>query len=325
MATDFDPYRILEVDSSAGQEQIDEAYRRHWAAYPRDAAPEARLREIQAAYRILGDPAERRSYDERRASAVSAPTAVAEMPTFEPEPPRATDAPLWGLSDIGKAIAVIIAIVIVASIPIYVVAAQIAGSSDQIDKDPTALSVVLIVSALFQVSALGTAWWFGVRKYKLDFRALGFRKPERGWPWLPFTLVGGAMAIVIVYSVALSAVGIEPDTDLPDAVYDNIVPLTIALILTTVMAPFVEEVFFRGFVYGGLTRRWGWIWGAIGSGLLFGAAHLANAGYFYVVPPIIGIGIMFAWAYHYSRSLYTSMAAHFLFNLIQMIAVLASR
>src|SRR5450830_1664624 len=90
MATDFDPYRILEVDPSAGHEQIDEAYRRQWAAYPRDPAPEARLREIQAAYRILSDPAERRSYDERRQAVASASVAVAEgapvVPALRPAP-----------------------------------------------------------------------------------------------------------------------------------------------------------------------------------------------------------------------------------------------
>jgi len=325
MATDFDPYRILEVDASAGQDQIDEAYRRQWASYPRNEAPEARLREIQAAYRILSDPAERRSYDERRASAPSAPTAVAEKPLFESEAAGPKDVPLWTLGDILRAILSVIGVVILGSIPIYLLAIEIAGGSDLVDKDPTALSIVLILSALFQFSALGSAWWFGVRKYKLSLKALGLRRPERGWPWLPFALVIGAMSIVAVYSLSLSAAGIEPDTDLPDAVYDNVLPLTIALILTTLIAPFVEEVFFRGFVYGGLARRFGWVWGAIGSGLLFGAAHIANAGYVYVVPPIIGIGILFAWAYRYSRSLYTSIAAHFLFNLLQMIAVLASR
>lgn len=325
MATDFDPYRILEVDSSAGQDQIDEAYRRQWAAYPRDAAPEARLREIQAAYRILSDPAERRSYDERRVSTPSVPTAVAEMPPIEPEAPRSPDIPLWTLADIAKAIGVIIGIVVLSSVPIYLLANEIAGGADRVDKDPTALAVVLIVSALFQFAALGSAWWFGVRKYKLDFRALGLRRPERGWPWLPFTLVAGAMGMVVFYSLALAAVGIEPDTDLPDAIYDNALPLAIALVLTVILAPFVEEIFFRGFVFGGLTRRFGWVWGALGSGTLFGVAHIANAGYLYVLPPIIAIGILFAWGYKYSRSLYPSIAAHFLFNLIQMIGVLATR
>ncbi len=326
MATDFDPYRILEVDPTAGQEQIDEAYRRQWAAYPRDPAPEARLREIQAAYRILSDPAERRSYDERRQAAASAPLAVAEgasvVSALRPAPETGA---AWGLSDILWAIAAIVGIVIVASIPIFVVAIAIAGGSDKVDTSPNALAVELLASAVFQVSALGAAWYFGLRKYHLDWAALGFRKPERGWPWLPFTLTMGALFIVFVYGIILSIAGVKPNTDLPDAVYNHFLPLSIALALTILVAPMIEETFFRGFVFGGLMRRWGPVWGALGSGLLFGIAHLGNAGYFYVVPPIIGIGVLFAWSYRYSRSIFPSMAAHFLFNLIQMIGVLATR
>ena len=52
----------------------------------------------------------------------------------------------------------------------------IAGSSDDLDKDPNALAVVLMASALFQLSAVCAVWWFGLRKHKLDRRALGFRK-----------------------------------------------------------------------------------------------------------------------------------------------------
>jgi membrane protease YdiL (CAAX protease family)/curved DNA-binding protein CbpA len=518
MAIDFDPYRILEVDPSAGREQIDEAYRRQWAAYPRDPAPDARLREIQAAYRILSDPAERRSYDERRQAAAAAPVAVAEgavpsatgtsLPAdrlaganravsdrtgelvakgysilhrekdrvdlvgrrdlswawtlalfifgigagvayvidhfsrnghlvqlrwteegtvkedewFAPggaQPktssgdihqrvaslvdqgyrvvldtpatvdligkkkfavgwalfwtllfiiplfayliyhferriclkrvrvgengdsleetwyrsgsssrqiwPVSVDEPQWGSGDIVWAIVAIVVIVIVASIPIFVAAIAIAGGSDNVDKSPNALAVELLASAVFQVSALGAAWYFGLRKYHLNWAALGLRKPERGWPWLPFTLVLGALFIVFAYSIMLSIAGIKPNTDLPDAVYNHFLPLSIALVLTVLIAPVIEETFFRGFVFGGLMRRWGPVWGALGSGLLFGLAHLGNAGYFYVVPPIIGIGVLFAWSYRYSRSIFPSMAAHFLFNLIQMIGVLATR
>jgi membrane protease YdiL (CAAX protease family) len=326
MATDFDPYGILEVDSSAGREQIDEAYRRQWAAYPRDAAPDVRLREIQAAYRILSDPAERRSYDERRQAAASAPVAVAEgAPPVPALGPASGTGAVWGLGDILRAIAVIVGIVIVASIPIFVAAIAIAGGSDNVDKNPNALAVELLASAVFQVSALGAAWYFGLRKYHLDWAALGLRRPERGWPWLPFTLVLGALTIVFVYSIMLSIAGIKPNTDLPDSVYNHFLPLSIALVLTIFIAPVIEETFFRGFVFGGLMRRWGPVWAALGSGLLFGIAHLGNAGYFYVVPPIIGIGVLFAWSYRYSRSIFPSMAAHFLFNLIQMLGVLATR
>jgi membrane protease YdiL (CAAX protease family) len=182
-----------------------------------------------------------------------------------------------------------------------------------------------MAGAVFQVSALGAAWYFGLRKYHLDWSALGWRKPVRGWPWLPFTLVLGALSIVFIYGIILQIVGINPDTKLPDAVYNHFLPLSIALVLTVLIAPVIEETFFRGFVFGGLMKRWGPVWGALGSGLLFGAAHLGNSGYFYVVPPIIGIGVLFAWSYRYSRSIFPSMAAHFLFNLIQMIGVLATR
>jgi uncharacterized protein len=406
MATDFDPYRILEVDPSAGREQIDEAYRRQWAAYPRDPAPDARLREIQAAYRILSDPAERRSYDERRQAAASAPVAVAEgaPPDTEasarlqqrvaelhqrgyelvskapssarlvkkPRPQSRFRAIFWGifwlclgilpfaiymferkstqtwyvwldadgqvqegaenpdeaawtLGDIIWAVLTVIGIVIVASIPIFVTAIAIAGGSDKVDTSPNALAVELLASAVFQASALGAAWYFGLRKYHLNWAALGLRRPERGWPWLPFTLVLGALTIVFVYGIVLSIAGVKPNTDLPDAVYNHFLPLSIALVLTVLIAPVIEETFFRGFVFGGLMKRWGPVWGALGSGLLFGAAHLGNSGYFYVVPPIIGIGVLFAWSYRYSRSIFPSMAAHFLFNLIQMIGVLATR
>jgi hypothetical protein len=322
MATDFDPYRILDVDVSAGQQQIDEAYRRQWAAHSGDV----RLREIQAAYRILSDPAERASYDARRAAVATAPVAVADLAAVPPEF-RATpgDGAAWGIGDILRAVAVVIGIVIAMLIPISIAAVLIAGSADKVNDSPNALAVELLASASFQAAALWAAWRFGLRKYHLNWSALGFRKPERGLPWLPFALVAWALLIVFAYGIALQVVGIKPDTNLPDAVYDHILPLSIALLLTVAIAPVIEETFFRGFVYGGLMRRWGAVWGALGSALLFGAAHLGNAGYLYVVPPIVGIGLIFAWSYRYSRSIYPSMAAHFMFNMIQMIAVLATR
>jgi membrane protease YdiL (CAAX protease family) len=341
MATDFDPYRILAVERSAGQDEIDQAYRKQWAAYPHGPAPEARLREIQAAYRILSDPEERRAYDERLTERMAeTPQRADGQGAWEAEPwaaaPGATappgagealagEAPVsWGTREILQAIAVIVGGVILASIPIYLLASLVAGDKN-IDDDPYSLAIQFLASLAFQMAALWTAWWFSVRKFHLNWSALGLRRPERGLPWLPFTLAAGGLFIVGVYSAFLSGIGVEPDTDLPDAAYDNIVPLSIIIVLTICIAPFVEEIFFRGFAFKGLARRWGPVWGAIGSGTLFGIAHLGNPGYFYVVPPIIMIGAMFAWSYHYSKSILPSIAAHFMFNLIQIVGTLLTR
>ena len=329
MATDFDPYAILEVERSAGQDEIDQAYRRQWAAYPNDATPETRLREIQVAYRILSDPEERRAYDARLAE--RAVDAVSW--TMEPELGTAATTPIavdgpgrvpWGVREILLAIAVIVGGVILASIPIFFLADWVAGDK-KLDEDGDALAIQLAASAIFQLAALWTAWRFSIHKFRLNWSALGLRKPVRGMPWLPFSLAAGALLIVGVYGVLLDAAGIHPDTDLPDAALDNALPLAIIIVLTVTLAPVVEELFFRGFVFAGLTTRWGPIWGTLGSASLFGIAHLGNSGYFYVVPPIVMIGAMFAWGYYYSKSILPSIGAHFLFNLIQVIGTLATR
>jgi membrane protease YdiL (CAAX protease family) len=322
MATDFDPYAILQVERSAGQDEIDQAYRRQWAAYPNDPTPDLRLRELQTAYRILSDPDERRAYDTRLAERGLdgySPMPSAELASGVP-PTRVP----WGVKQILQSIAIVIGGAILVSIPIFLLADSVAGDTE-VDDDPEALAILFVASAAFQVFALGAAWWFSLRKFRLGWNALGIRKPERGMPWLPFSLVTMGLLIVGVYGLALDLVGINPDTDLPDAAYDNALPLIIIIVLTIAVAPVVEEIFFRGFVFAGLAARWGWIVGAIGSAALFGAAHLGNSGYFYVVPPIVAIGILFAWSYHFSKSILPAIGGHLMFNLIQVVGVLIAR
>jgi membrane protease YdiL (CAAX protease family) len=326
MATDFDPYTILEVDRSAGQDEIDMAYRRQWAAYPNDATPEARLREIQAAYRILSDPEERRAYDSRLAERAGDDVRWTMEPelTATPIPGDDPGRVPWGVREILLAIAVVVGGVILASIPIFLLADWVAGDK-KLDEDPNALAIQLAASAFFQFAALSAAWWFSIRKFRLNWSALGLRRPIRGMPWLPFSLAAAGLLVVGVYGAVLSAAGIDPDTDLPDAVFESALPLGIVIVLTVAVAPVVEEVFFRGFVFSGLMRRWGPMWGVVASSSLWGAAHLGNSGYLYVVPPIVMIGVMFAWGYHYSKSILPSIGAHFLFNLLQVIGTLATR
>jgi excisionase family DNA binding protein len=65
-----DHYAVLELTSSATQDEIRTAYRRlARASHPdqnqTDATAERRFKQISKAYRILGDPARRQRYDER--------------------------------------------------------------------------------------------------------------------------------------------------------------------------------------------------------------------------------------------------------------------
>ena len=245
--------------------------------------------------------------------------------TAAPRQDAATGAP-WTPKDIGKAIGIVIIGTIVASVPPTIVAAAIAGSED-IEDDPTALTIALGASIFLELFLFGTALWFSVRKYGLSSGALGLRWPERGGFWmtvgLTFGLVIAAFSISFVYFVALDVVGISPDTDLPEQAYQSAGPLIVLGVLSLVFAPLMEETFFRGFVFGGLRYRWGAAAAAGASGLLFAVAHIGNPGTIYLIPPVALIGALFAWGYLVSGSLLASILAHFLFNLVAFTAGVA--
>ncbi len=237
------------------------------------------------------------------------------------QPPA--DGPPWRLGDMAKAIGLVIGGTLVMSVPTVVIADAIAGGGD-VEDSPTALSLVLGSSLFLEVFLLAGALLFSVRKYGVPWSALGLRRPRRGGPFLPLVLVIGGLAIVYAYFGALAAAGVEPDTDLPGQAFHNAGPIAILAVLSLGFAPVMEEIFFRGFIFGGLRGRWGTVPAALAAGFLFGLAHLGNPGTIYVLVPIGLVGAMFALGYAYSGSLLPSMMAHFLFNLVSFSIGLAT-
>lgn len=229
----------------------------------------------------------------------------------------------WGLADMAKAVALVILLTVVASIPAAIVAAAIAGSSD-VNDNPNSLAIVLGISVVLEGLMLWTAYRFSVQKYGLQLSALGLRRPERAGWWMPFALLFGSLGIMYAYFGTLAAFGVEPDTNLPKGVFDDARPFAVLFVLSVFIAPPVEEIFFRGFIFGGLRGRWGTVLAALASGALFGLAHVGNPGTVYLLPPIAGVGALFAFGYVYTGSILPTMGAHLLFNLLQVILGVAT-
>jgi uncharacterized protein len=91
--------------------------------------------------------------------------------------------------------------------------------------------------------------------------------------------------------------------------------LVVVLFLAAVSAPFAEELFFRGFIFG-LYRRRQPLWLAyVVSGGLFAAAHVMPAHMSLAQMSGLAIGIfilgtLLAWTYQRTGSLYPGMLAH---------------
>ncbi|MCP4543532.1 MAG: CPBP family intramembrane metalloprotease [Chloroflexi bacterium] len=79
-----------------------------------------------------------------------------------------------------------------------------------------------------------------------------------------------------------------------------------------IIGPFVEEVFFRGFVFAGLAQRYEWKKAAIISSVLFSLVHLQWA----AAIPIFFLGYLFAYLYRCSRSLWPAILMHATINFL---------
>lgn len=130
--------------------------------------------------------------------------------------------------------------------------------------------------------------------------ALGFRAVG----WRP--VVWGTLGTVAV-SIAVSQIGLEPQgVKQAMKIAQDPAALVVGLALLAGLAPLVEELIFRGLLYGWLAGRWGSGIAFIGSSLAFAAAHVELAHVVLVLP----LGLMFGWLRWRSGSLWPSLVAH---------------
>lgn len=94
--------------------------------------------------------------------------------------------------------------------------------------------------------------------------------------------------------------------------------LTLVVMVVVLFAPVFEEIFFRGLFYSALRRRLGPRAAIAVNGIIFGALHFQ--------PPfmisLVLVGMVLAYLYEKTDSLFAPMAAHSLYNLAVVLASL---
>jgi uncharacterized protein len=122
------------------------------------------------------------------------------------------------------------------------------------------------------------------------------------------------LAVVLLSVFALAR--IFDYTPPPQPVYELIfkeqrpVELIMASFLIAMAGPFVEEVFFRGFLYSAFRKTIGVMWAILFSSFLFAFLHMSLLGFI----PIMLLGILLAYLRERTGSLMPSVAVHVVHN-----------
>ena len=170
-----------------------------------------------------------------------------------------------------------------------------------------------LVVVLGTLILLIPAWYFSIYKYNLSWAALGLRgfKPAAVGVGCGLMLV--SLFINLIYATLLGFFDLQIQPDI-GAVFNSTQFPLILLIGGAVVAPFVEEVFFRGFIFPGLRNRWSWQVAAVLSAGLFSLAHIIPTSFL----PIFILGLIFAFLYQISGSIWPSVFMHMLTNSVAL-------
>ena len=111
----------------------------------------------------------------------------------------------------------------------------------------------------------------------------------------------------------------EPARDMTDRA-SGAIGVVLLVLIVGIGAPIVEEIFYRGLLQRSLIRRVGVVWGIAISSVLFGAAHLQLLQF----PALVLAGAMFGVLAHRFGRLGPAIAAHVVFNMTAVGALLAA-
>ncbi|MEM8922215.1 MAG: type II CAAX endopeptidase family protein [Actinomycetota bacterium] len=131
--------------------------------------------------------------------------------------------------------------------------------------------------------------------------------------------VGTQFALIPLYDLIGRFYERDPGTTAEELIGAIDTPLDYLLIVfaVVVMAPLVEEVFFRGLLLQSLDRRWGAVVGVAVSSVLFAAVHLE----WVLMPGLTLFGVISALAVLKTGRLGVSWIMHAAFNLTTVLLI----
>lgn len=172
---------------------------------------------------------------------------------------------------------------------------------------------ILLVLFLFG----GLALYVRVR-FQLPFwRTLGWRPLEAERFPKPLVYLGYISAgfLLAVFAQVVSTY-VKPNVNIPmEKLFQDRLVASLLLLMSVLMAPVVEETFFRGFLYPVIARSFGRGVGIIATGTLFGLLHGAQLGWTpLLVAALTVIGIVLTYVRAVKHTVLASFLLHISYN-----------
>ncbi len=155
---------------------------------------------------------------------------------------------------------------------------------------------------------------------RIHWKHLGFRKFESKVMGLGCGLLIGAYAIILLHNLVLLGLGIDTQGEAILRLIEMLDSPGWFFLVGVVFAPFVEEIFFRSFLFQGFRQKYGWVRAMLLSSVIFAVAHLDPAS---LIPTFI-LGVVIVYLFHRSNSIWPGILLHFLINGFSLCAVFAS-
>ncbi|MBI4220893.1 MAG: CPBP family intramembrane metalloprotease [Chloroflexi bacterium] len=222
----------------------------------------------------------------------------------------------WGVREVFAGV-VIAGAAVIAMLLFTSIAAGLPGTRELKGRD------ALLISIGFELFFALVAAWYAVVRRRGSLSDLGFVRPTGKHPYL-VAAVGWVLGLAATFAwVAIAReMGWEEfvPRDEPKKLLESGVSLWLALFVVAAVAPFAEEIFFRGFAFSGLRRDLGMVVAVVASAALFALFHVNPA----VFVPTFIFGIVLAWVYIQTGSIWPAMFAHALNNAVALVVTVGT-
>lgn len=223
--------------------------------------------------------------------------------TDETPPPSAPKSATWSASDTWLGLGLLV----------LVIAGYLLGIAQLETSRTMSLFVVATFEFLLLIPIAVIFLW-----RRVPWHALGLNRFNPNTLAIGCGLLVAVYVVVIINNLIMVALGIITQADVVSDLLGEIDSPLLFAFVTAIVAPFTEELFFRGFLFKGLREKYGWVNALMFSSIIFALFH----GQIATLIPTFLLGALFAYMYQRTESVFPGMFLHFTVNAMGVVVFL---